>query len=207
MPVILATQEAEIRRIMVHTQPRQIVHKTLSQKSDSRYRPWVQASVPPTPPPHTQKRQENQGESSYMQKQHILQGGAEQRSLGSRVEVPRGGWLCYCFTSLRNEWDLGLAFVPFAFSQCLVHSGYSVWLLEEWVLVFHHFRGLWTPPMPRRELSHLWLHQENLECWGLLQSCSRTVCMVSFKRYTPAAMWKYWADIHASSDYKSSCLW
>jgi hypothetical protein len=31
-PVILATQEAEIRRITVHSQPRQIVLKTLSQK-------------------------------------------------------------------------------------------------------------------------------------------------------------------------------
>jgi hypothetical protein len=28
-PVILATQEAEIRRIMVQSQPEQIVHKTL----------------------------------------------------------------------------------------------------------------------------------------------------------------------------------
>jgi hypothetical protein len=32
MPVILATQEAGIRRIMVGSQPRQIVYKTLSQK-------------------------------------------------------------------------------------------------------------------------------------------------------------------------------
>jgi hypothetical protein len=32
---ILATQEAEIRRITVQTQPRQIVHKTLSQKYPS----------------------------------------------------------------------------------------------------------------------------------------------------------------------------
>jgi hypothetical protein len=32
MPVILATQEAEIRRILVQSQPRQIVHETLSQK-------------------------------------------------------------------------------------------------------------------------------------------------------------------------------
>jgi hypothetical protein len=31
-PVILATQEAEIRRIMVQSQPGQTVHKTLSQK-------------------------------------------------------------------------------------------------------------------------------------------------------------------------------
>jgi hypothetical protein len=30
MPVILATQEAEVRRIMVQNQLRQIVHKTLS---------------------------------------------------------------------------------------------------------------------------------------------------------------------------------
>jgi hypothetical protein len=32
MHVILATQEAEIRRIMVRSQPRQTVHETLSQK-------------------------------------------------------------------------------------------------------------------------------------------------------------------------------
>jgi hypothetical protein len=50
-PVILATQETEIRRIMIQSQPGQIVCKTLSQKtyhkklsrwSDSRWRPWVQ---------------------------------------------------------------------------------------------------------------------------------------------------------------------
>jgi hypothetical protein len=32
MPVILATQEAEIRRIAVRSQPGQIVHGTLSRK-------------------------------------------------------------------------------------------------------------------------------------------------------------------------------
>jgi hypothetical protein len=32
MPVILTTQEAEIRRIKVQSQSRQIIHKTLSQK-------------------------------------------------------------------------------------------------------------------------------------------------------------------------------
>jgi hypothetical protein len=32
-PVILSTQEAEIRRITVRSQPRQIVHKTLSLKT------------------------------------------------------------------------------------------------------------------------------------------------------------------------------
>jgi hypothetical protein len=30
MPIILATQEAEIRRIIVRSQPEQIVHKNLS---------------------------------------------------------------------------------------------------------------------------------------------------------------------------------
>jgi hypothetical protein len=33
MPVILATQEAEIRRIMVQSQPQEIVCMTLSQKT------------------------------------------------------------------------------------------------------------------------------------------------------------------------------
>jgi hypothetical protein len=33
IPVILATQEAEIRRIVVQSQPGQIVHETLSQKN------------------------------------------------------------------------------------------------------------------------------------------------------------------------------
>jgi hypothetical protein len=32
MPVILANQEAEIRSIMVQSQPKQIVHKTLPRK-------------------------------------------------------------------------------------------------------------------------------------------------------------------------------
>jgi hypothetical protein len=35
MPVIPATQEAEIRRIVVESQPRQTVHETLSQKYPS----------------------------------------------------------------------------------------------------------------------------------------------------------------------------
>jgi hypothetical protein len=34
-PVILATQEAEIRRIEVQSQPREIVHETLSRKKPS----------------------------------------------------------------------------------------------------------------------------------------------------------------------------
>jgi hypothetical protein len=38
MPVILATQEAEMRRIEVRSQPGQIVHKTLSLKNPSQER-------------------------------------------------------------------------------------------------------------------------------------------------------------------------
>jgi UDP-N-acetylglucosamine:LPS N-acetylglucosamine transferase len=38
MPVILATWEAEIRRITVRSQPRQIVHETLSRKNPSQKR-------------------------------------------------------------------------------------------------------------------------------------------------------------------------
>jgi hypothetical protein len=60
IPIILAAQEAEIRRIAVQSQPRKTVCKTLSWKtlfqkigptSGSRWRPWVQ-----TPIPHTQKK-------------------------------------------------------------------------------------------------------------------------------------------------------
>jgi hypothetical protein len=38
MPIILATQEAESRRIMVKSQPRKIVHETLSRKTLSQKR-------------------------------------------------------------------------------------------------------------------------------------------------------------------------
>jgi hypothetical protein len=41
MFVIPATQEAEIKRTMVQSQPRQIVHKTLSQKNLSQKKGWV----------------------------------------------------------------------------------------------------------------------------------------------------------------------
>jgi hypothetical protein len=39
MPVILATQEAEIRKISVQCQPEQIVHETLSRKNTSQKTP------------------------------------------------------------------------------------------------------------------------------------------------------------------------
>jgi hypothetical protein len=38
MPVILATQEAEIRRVAVRSQPGQIIHETVSQKNSSQKR-------------------------------------------------------------------------------------------------------------------------------------------------------------------------
>jgi hypothetical protein len=40
-PVILATQEAVIRRVLVWSQPRQIVYKTISQKNPSQKRAGV----------------------------------------------------------------------------------------------------------------------------------------------------------------------
>jgi hypothetical protein len=45
MPIILATQEAEIRRILIGSQPRQIVHETLSQKYPSQKRTGGVAQV------------------------------------------------------------------------------------------------------------------------------------------------------------------
>jgi hypothetical protein len=38
MPIAPATQEVEIRRIMVQSQPRQTIHKTLSQKKKKRHK-------------------------------------------------------------------------------------------------------------------------------------------------------------------------
>jgi hypothetical protein len=38
MPVILATQETEIRRIFVQSQPSQLVCETLSQKKKNQYK-------------------------------------------------------------------------------------------------------------------------------------------------------------------------
>jgi hypothetical protein len=61
MPVILATQEAEIKRILVQSQPRQIVHKTLSQKTFTKIGllEWLKVealSSSPVPPKKKKKR-------------------------------------------------------------------------------------------------------------------------------------------------------
>jgi hypothetical protein len=46
--VILATQQAEIRRIMVRSQPRQIIRETLSQKIPITKKGWWSGSRPST---------------------------------------------------------------------------------------------------------------------------------------------------------------
>jgi hypothetical protein len=57
-PVILATQEAETRRIMVQSQPRQIVCETLSQKDPSqKWAGRVAEGVGPEFKPQTQPPQ------------------------------------------------------------------------------------------------------------------------------------------------------
>jgi hypothetical protein len=47
LPIILATQRAEIRRITVQSQPRQIVCKTLSQKTlhENRAGEWLKVKA------------------------------------------------------------------------------------------------------------------------------------------------------------------
>jgi ribosomal protein L44E len=60
MPVILAPQEVEIRRITVRSQPRQIVHKTPSQKNPSQKRAGgvAQGVGPEFKPQYHQKKRE-----------------------------------------------------------------------------------------------------------------------------------------------------
>jgi hypothetical protein len=62
MPVILVTQKAEIRRIVVQSQPRQIVPETLSWKkktSQKRLVEWLKVyalSSSPNTTPHKKKK-------------------------------------------------------------------------------------------------------------------------------------------------------
>jgi hypothetical protein len=44
MPIILATQEAEIRKIVIQSQGGQIVHETLSQKKITKNGWWSDSS-------------------------------------------------------------------------------------------------------------------------------------------------------------------
>jgi predicted outer membrane protein len=56
MPVILGTQGAEIRRIVVRSQPGQIVHKTLSQKKKKKSQ--KRAAGPDFKPQYHKKQQQ-----------------------------------------------------------------------------------------------------------------------------------------------------
>jgi hypothetical protein len=57
MPIILATQEAEIRRIKARTQPGQIVCETLSQKNHDKKKGWWSGSrCRPSSNPSTAKK-------------------------------------------------------------------------------------------------------------------------------------------------------
>jgi hypothetical protein len=61
MPVILATQEAKIRRIKVRSQPEEIVHETLSQqqkKSQKRASGVAQGVGPEFKPQQTKKEKQ-----------------------------------------------------------------------------------------------------------------------------------------------------
>jgi hypothetical protein len=61
-PVILATQVAEIRRIVVQSQPGQVFHKTLSQKNPSQKRDGrvAQGVDPKFKPQYLKKKTKNQ---------------------------------------------------------------------------------------------------------------------------------------------------
>jgi hypothetical protein len=60
MPVILATREAEISRIVVQSHPGQIVHKTLSRKNPSQKRAGGMAQgVGPEFKPQYHKKRKN----------------------------------------------------------------------------------------------------------------------------------------------------
>jgi hypothetical protein len=62
-PLILATHEAEIRKIVVRSQPRQIVHKSLSRERSSQKRAGgvAQGVGPEFKPQYHKKRKENGG--------------------------------------------------------------------------------------------------------------------------------------------------
>jgi hypothetical protein len=60
MPVILASQETEIRRIVVQSQPRKIVHKTLSRKYPSQkgLEEWLKVKTLRSSPSTSKKKKE-----------------------------------------------------------------------------------------------------------------------------------------------------
>jgi site-specific recombinase XerC len=65
-PVILATQEAEIRRIKVQSQPGQIAHKTLSRKNSSQKGlvEWLKVKTMSSNPSTTKKTKNKKKKTS-----------------------------------------------------------------------------------------------------------------------------------------------
>jgi hypothetical protein len=68
IPVILATQEAEIRRILVQSQPWQIICETLSQKTPTHQKravEWLKVYALSSNPQYCQKKPGNNKVPSY----------------------------------------------------------------------------------------------------------------------------------------------
>jgi hypothetical protein len=67
MPVILAAQEAEIRRTAVRSQPGQTVRKTLSRKSTSQIKSWWNGSKcsPEFEPQNRKKKKKKEKKGEY----------------------------------------------------------------------------------------------------------------------------------------------
>jgi hypothetical protein len=63
--VILATQEAENRRISVRSQPGQMVHETLSQKTLQKRAPGVAQGIGPEFKPQYHKNKTKQTKKKY----------------------------------------------------------------------------------------------------------------------------------------------
>jgi hypothetical protein len=103
MPVILATQEAEIRRIMGQSQPGQIVCETLSPKYPSQKKGWWSGSRcrPRVQTPVVKKRKKKGRPSFWGQPEWSFQAQlCKEPALGAKDHVPsldlsfsiRGGW-------------------------------------------------------------------------------------------------------------------
>jgi hypothetical protein len=73
MPVILATQEAEIRRITVQRQPGQIVRETLSQKKTHHKKgllEWLKVKALRSSPSTTKEKKRKQNKTLKSRKKH-----------------------------------------------------------------------------------------------------------------------------------------
>jgi hypothetical protein len=83
VPVILATQEADIRRITIQSQPRQIVRETLSQKNLSQKRAGgVAQGVSPEFKPQCLKKKKNRQGRPRTGRGSILSSRSESGDLG-----------------------------------------------------------------------------------------------------------------------------